>query len=227
VTRHRRLAGAYLAAVLVAAAVVGLGAVWLGADGLAADWPTFAAFALAAAATQLFRVRTPNNQCYHLTLAVLVPAIFVLPLGWLLLLPLAQHTPEQLRERYPLHIQLFNTANYTLDLAVASGVAAALGAVGAGHGSLPVQAAAGAAFVLVNHLLLAIMLRLARGHSLRTSGLFGREALATDLALAGIGIALLACWNVSPWLVPLGIAPLALVHRSLVERSRRPEPTIA
>jgi hypothetical protein len=224
---HRRLAGAYLAAVLVTAAGVALGAVVHDARGLGGDWRTFAAFAVLAAATQLFRVRTPANQCYHLTPAVLLPAVFVLPLGWLLLLPLAQHAPEQLRERYPPHIQLFNAANYTLDLAVASGVAAVLGATGAGRDGLPVQAAAGAAFVLANHLLLAVMLRLARGHSLRTSGLFGRDALATDLALAGIGIALLACWRVEPMLVAVGIVPLALVHRSLSGRSARPAPTIA
>jgi hypothetical protein len=224
---QRRLAGAYLAAVLATAAGVALGAVWLGADDLADSWRTFGAFAVVAAGTQLVRVRTPNNQCYHLTLAVLVPATFVLPLGWLLLLPLAQHAPEQLRERYPLHIQLFNAANYTLDLVAASGVAAALGALGAGHGDVLVQAAAGAAFVLVNHLLLAVMLRLARGHSLRASGLFGRQALATDLALAGIGVALLTCWNVEPWLVLLGVVPLVLVHRSLAGRSELRAPTIA
>src|SRR5262249_33564582 len=156
-----------------------------------------------------------------------VPAVFVLPLGLLLLLPIAQHVPEQLRERYPPHIQLFNTANYTLDLAVASGVAAVLGALGVGHGNVLAWAAAAVAFVLVNHVLLAVMLRLARGHGLRESGLFGREALATDLALAGIGVALLAAWHVEPWLVVVGLLPLVLVHRLLVGWSRTPEPSTA
>ena len=40
--------------------------------------------------------------------------------------------------------------------------------------------AATAVFVLLNHLLLAIMLRLARGHTFHESGLFSFESLNTD-----------------------------------------------
>src|SRR4030095_13348589 len=74
--------------------------------------------------------------------------------------------------------------------------------------------AAAVAFVLVNHGLLAVMLRLGRGHSFRASGLFSPSSLAIELATAGLGVALVACAGFNPWLLPALLAPLLLAHRS-------------
>ena len=70
-------------------------------------------------------------------------------------------------------------------------------------------------FVGVNHLLLAGMLRLGRGHSFRQSGLFSATGLTMELVLAGLGIAIGASVLFNPWILPVLIAPLALAHRSL------------
>jgi diguanylate cyclase (GGDEF)-like protein/putative nucleotidyltransferase with HDIG domain len=70
-------------------------------------------------------------------------------------------------------------------------------------------------FVAINHVVLALMLHFARGHTLRETGLFEVEALATDWVLAALGVALFAFWEINPWLIPFAIAPLVLVHRSL------------
>jgi diguanylate cyclase (GGDEF)-like protein/putative nucleotidyltransferase with HDIG domain len=59
------------------------------------------------------------------------------------------------------------------------------------------------------------MLRFARGHSLRESGLFSYENLTTDLVLASLGVGLATLWHFDAWLTPFAIAPLILVHRSL------------
>ena len=67
----------------------------------------------------------------------------------------------------------------------------------------------------VNHLLLAPMLHLARGLTLRESGLFSFQSLSTDLVLAMLGVGIAALWTVNPWLIPFAIAPLILIHRSL------------
>src|SRR5262249_37971149 len=64
--------------------------------------------------------------------------------------------------------------------------------------------------------LLAMMLRLGRGHSWRASGLFSFESLSTDLVLATLGVLVTAMWHTNRWLVPLALAPLILIHRSLV-----------
>ncbi|HEY7560582.1 MAG TPA: diguanylate cyclase, partial [Gaiellaceae bacterium] len=70
-------------------------------------------------------------------------------------------------------------------------------------------------FVGLNHLLLATMLHLARGHTLRETGLFSTESLSTDFVLALLGVAFAGLWDWNPWLLPTAVAPLILVHRSL------------
>ena len=62
---------------------------------------------------------------------------------------------------------------------------------------------------------MAPMLHLARGHSLRESGLFSFPSLSTDLVLAMLGVAMAAFWVANPWLIPFAVAPLLLIHRSL------------
>ena len=75
--------------------------------------------------------------------------------------------------------------------------------------------AAAAVFVGVNHILLAFILRLGRGHSIRETGLFSASSLGIELAIAGLGIAVGTFAVDNPWLIPAVIAPLALAHRSL------------
>ena len=65
------------------------------------------------------------------------------------------------------------------------------------------------------------MLHLARGHSIRESGLFSFPSLSTDLVLAMLGVAMAAFWTGNPWLIPFAVAPLLLIHRSLRSRSSR------
>jgi diguanylate cyclase (GGDEF)-like protein/putative nucleotidyltransferase with HDIG domain len=75
--------------------------------------------------------------------------------------------------------------------------------------------AAAASMVAVNHVLMAPMLHLARGHSIRESGLFSFPSLSTDLVLAMLGVAMAFFWIINPWLIPFAVAPLLLIHRSL------------
>jgi diguanylate cyclase (GGDEF)-like protein/putative nucleotidyltransferase with HDIG domain len=215
-------ATAYLLAVLTTA--VTLAAHLLlrlhGADVGAGQWATFALLATAAAAAQFFVVITPRNQSYHTTIVFLVPAALLLPPEFLPLVALIQHLPEWLKKRYALYIQGFNIANYTLDLLAAwASAQAVLHATWLIPSDRPRSAAAWlvAAVVLVgaNHVLLALMLRLGRGHSWRTSGLFTYESLSTDLGLAVLGITITVIWHANPWLVGLALAPLLLIQRSL------------
>jgi diguanylate cyclase (GGDEF)-like protein/putative nucleotidyltransferase with HDIG domain len=182
-------------------------------------WTTFALLALGVAGAQLFVVVTPGNQSYHTTAAFLLPAALLLPPELAALMAFVQHVPDWLKRRLPFHIQAFNIANYTL--ATMAAWAAARGILDSGlvaskgAGALLADAAACVLFVGLNHLLLAPMLRLARGLSLRASGLFAFENLSTDLVLAALGVGLASIWRYDPWLAMFAIAPLVLVHRSL------------
>jgi diguanylate cyclase (GGDEF)-like protein/putative nucleotidyltransferase with HDIG domain len=184
------------------------------------QWVTFAVLATASALAQLFVVITPRNQSYHMTIVFLVPAAFLLPPELLPVMAVVQHVPEWLKQRYAWYIQSFNIANYTLDLFAAWAIANLLldadwliGDESVRTGATWVAAAV--VFVLANHVLLATMLHLGRGHSWRTSGLFSFESLSTDLVLAAIGVLVTAMWLTNQWLVALALAPLILIHRSL------------
>src|SRR3954453_20724580 len=192
-------------------------------------WGTFAVLAGAAALTQLFVVWTPRNQSYHTSMVFLLPAVLILPPELFVLVPLVQHVPEWLKERYPWYVQTFNIANYTL---------AALAAYGARQGVLELginnphlrealgYTAAALAFVFVNHLLLAPMMRLANGDSIHDLALFSVDSLSTNLALVAVGVAIAALWHRNAWLVFFAIAPLVLIHRSLSVPQLQPEARI-
>jgi diguanylate cyclase (GGDEF)-like protein/putative nucleotidyltransferase with HDIG domain len=217
--RLTRAASAYFFAIVVwAAAVALLYLRRLEHDGTNHAWGTFAFLAAAAALTQLFVVWTPRNQSYHTSMVFLLPAVLLLPPELFVLVPLVQHVPEWLKERYAWYVQTFNIANYTLASLAAYG--ARNGVLGAVHGHAHLReglgyTAAALAFVLVNHVLLAPMMRLANGDSIRELALFSVDSLQTNLALVAVGVAIAALWQRNLWLVVFALAPLVLIHRSL------------
>jgi diguanylate cyclase (GGDEF)-like protein len=78
-----------------------------------------------------------------------------------------------------------------------------------------VAAAAAVMFVLVNHALLARMLRLARGHDVPASGLFTIDSLIQDGVVAAVGIGV-AFVLVHSWALVVVVAlPLVLIQRAL------------
>ena len=180
-------------------------------------WTTFVVLGSIAAVAQLFVVRTPRNQSYHTTIVFLIPAAMLLPPELVALMGLIQHIPEWLKNRSAWYIQIFNICNWTL--AILAAYAAFHGILRLGSGSDVDYALAGfaaaAAIVIVNHALMAPMLHLARGHSIRESGLFSFPSLSTDLVLAMLGVGMAAFWAWNPWLIPFAVAPLLLIHRSL------------
>ena len=182
-------------------------------------WPTFLILASAAALAQLFVVTTTRNQSYHTAIVFLIAAALLLPPELVALMAVVQHVPDWLKHRYPWYIQTFNICNFTLSSLAAFG-AARLTADGFGLLNSRVSFAIGglaacAVFVALNHALLAVALSVARGQRLGGTGLFSAANLSTDLVLAALGIGVASLWDVNPWLVPFGIAPLVLIHRSL------------
>src|SRR6266498_4430184 len=190
-------------------------------------WLAFFVFGAGAALAQLFVVVTPrrgrNSEgtlSYHTTGVFLLPAALLLAPPLAVLVPIVQHVPEWLKKRQPWYIGTFNIFNYTLTILAALGVdrwvLARDGVIGNTNAR---TAAAGLAaccvYVLVNHALLATMFRLGRGISVPDSGLFTFESLSAELVLAMLGVGVATFWHSNPWLIPLALAPLLLIHRSL------------
>ncbi len=189
-----------------------------GLDGDA--WFTFGVLGLAAAIAHLFVVHAPPNQSYHTSVVFLIAAALLLPPELLVLIGILVNIPEWLKERYRWYIQGFNICNYTLNTLAAAAAFHAVRTVESLFGSEDVvTAAAGVAacvtFVGLNHTLLALMLHFSRGRSFRETGLFSGDSISVDLVLTTLGVALATFWTANPWLIPIAIAPLLVVHRSL------------
>ena len=146
------------------------------------DWPQLAIILAAGAVAHAFAVKTPGNQVFHSGLAFAVAAAVLLPPQGIVLVCIAQHATDWVRQRYPWYIQSFNIANYTLSALTAWAVHDALVGLGPmsspGVGRVLAASACGATFVFVNHAMLAPMLKLARGHSLEATGLFAFDGRA-------------------------------------------------
>jgi PAS domain S-box-containing protein len=205
----------YVFAVAAAAAAAALPALFA-LEPTTTELATFLVLAAGAAGSSFFVVPTGRNHGFHIAIVFIVAGVILLPPGLVVLLPLAQHLPDLVQRRYRWYIQTFNVGNYTVDAFAAWAVAAAIGSASL-HADLEVALAGPAAcvvYLMLNHGLLAVALKLARGHSIRESGLFSGHGFWIDLGLAGIGVALAAFAESNPYLIPTIVAPLLLAQRS-------------
>jgi diguanylate cyclase (GGDEF)-like protein len=170
-----------------------------------------------ATGVQQFQVRSPKHQTYFLTTIFFVAGAILLSPLELVAAVVLSHLVELLHARYRWYIQAFNIANFTI-----AGLAArAVFAVGQAPAAAPASglalraAAAGLVFVVLNHLLTALVILWARRIPIKQAGTLSRENLGTDLALAALGALAALVWRTDPWLVPLCLAPLFLIYQSL------------
>ncbi len=221
-----RSARIYLAVLALAAGAAALPAlVGFGTGG--EDLIRFALLGAGAAVAHLCVIETGRNHGFPTALIFLIAGALLLPAELVALLALAQHGPELAQRRYRWYIGAFNVSNYTLNVLAAFAVARGVRELAFGSENLRFALgglAACVVFVALNHLLLATMLRLARGHSFRESGLFGVESLTIDFVLAALGLALAAFADANPVLVPAALAPIVLIHRLLALMASRERP---
>jgi diguanylate cyclase (GGDEF)-like protein len=185
------------------------------------SWPVFVAVLAGGALAQVFATHTAGNQVFHTGLAFSVAAALVLPPELVVVVCVVQHVPEWLRQRYPWFIQGFNIANVVLSALAAWAVRAAFARDGvhvtaaATPAGVIAASAAAVTFVLVNHALLARMLRLARGHDISASGLFSLDGLIQDGVVAAVGVGV-GFMLLHSWALAVVVAlPLVLIQRAL------------
>jgi len=219
--RHRNL-GTRIFTTLLIVGAVGLDVVLLarlrsGASG----WGAFACFAAAAAITQLLVTRGSSSRHAQTSLAVFIVAgALVLPPELVVLVPIAQHIPEWLKQRYAWTVQATSVSCATL---------AAFAAWGASHLVLKNQGLTGSTtstiafagllaattFVLVDHSLVAIIKHHLRGALGAWRSAAWLSSLGYNLALAALGVVIALIWAHDSWLALFAVAPLALAQRSL------------
>lgn len=126
-------------------------------------------------------------------------------------------TVEWVAHRIPWYIQTFNVAALGVAVTMASVVGMAISR------DLPFSeprrlvgmAAAVLTFEVVNHVLVGVVVFLARGERLAESGVMGLTAVMIDATLLAAGVTVAIAWTVSPLASVLALLPLYLLYSAL------------
>jgi hypothetical protein len=224
-------ATAYIAATTLVAVVAAL-ALWR-SDGAPASFPGFLIICACGVLAHANPIRGFRHQAYQVTLPFIVLAAAMFSAPQLVAFILLIHIAEQLRLRRRLYIQWFNVCNYLVSAALAAAFyhrATSLLADGA-LSQLVSALAAACAFILLNRLLLAGVLWLARQLSLIASGLFQPELLAADLIIAWIsGPMLVVALEAGTWTILVTAGPLLLARPAIAallqRQQQQPDPRV-
>ena len=124
---------------------------------------------------------------------------------------------EYLVNRPPWFIQIFNTACYIFVINVAGFI------FGSINPSLSLLTPIGifgitlsmAGFTILNHLVVGIIVWMARGENFKQSGIFEPLPLIIDLTLLTLGAMLVLIWDNSPFAVLLFAFPIYLIYSTM------------
>lgn len=176
-----------------------------------------------------YPIQGVRHQAYQVTLPLIVLAAALFTTAELVAFVALIHIAEEARLRRPLHIQWFNVCNYLFSAVVAGATyhrVALLWPEGA-LGQVAAVLAAGCTFILLNRVLLAGVLWLARGLSPAASGLFRQELLGADLVIAWMAAPMLVLTLVAgPWMILVTAGPLVLARPALAALLTKYETTL-
>jgi diguanylate cyclase (GGDEF)-like protein len=180
--------------------------------------PVAVVLVVLATIAQQFKVKSPKHQSYYTTTIFFFAAALLLRPAYVIAIILAAHAAELVRVRYRWYIAAFNVANFVLSGMAASWIFDLAGGTGAADDGRTVlyAAAAGLAFVALNHFMTALVIMWARGVPLSKAGTLDWDNIGTDVALMSVGALGALLWLTDSWLTPLAAGPLFLIYRSLL-----------
>jgi hypothetical protein len=184
------------------------------------DWanPGLYLLAVLGAAAQTLKVEGPNARTNY-SIAWFVYGFAFIELGpWAALFVIViAHLVEWIWHKYPWYIQCFNIANHAISASLAGLV---FQTIGRGPKVLDLSGALGLAvaalvFVFGNHLLVGVVVKLARGQSFAESGVLGFLTLFLDFSVLSMGTLAALVWRYNPFVSVLSILPLYLLYNAL------------
>ncbi len=191
--------------------------VWMSRD---LDWTNLGLYILVVlgAAAQTYKVEGPNDQTNY-NIAWFVYGFTFIALGTpaAVIVILVSHLVEWAWHKYPWFIQSFNIGAHVIP-AVLAGLIYAM--VNPGAQPLDLTGALGLAaallvFVLGNHFLVGLVIKLARGQSFAESGVFAFFTLFLDFTLLSMGAVTAFIWSFNPFASLLNILPLYLLYNAI------------
>jgi len=198
--------------------LIGLGLiVWMT---MKLDWVNPWLYFLAAlgAVAQTFKVEGPTNRTnYSIAWFVYGFTFIAFGVAATVFVVLVSHLVEWFWHKYPWYIQAFNIGNHVIAVCLAGLVFTSLnpGLLDLNLTGALALAAANLTFVFVNHFLLAVVVKLARGQSFAESGLFEFLTLFLDFTVLSMGTVTALIWQVNPFASLLNILPLFLLYQAL------------
>lgn len=166
----------------------------------------------------IFKVEGATNRS-HYTFSFLIYgfAFAYFSLSEILLVVLASNLVEWAWNRPPWFIQLFNMFCYIIAMTVSYFIYTLIdpsGSLSTPLGVLSV-AVSMSVFTLLNHLIVGIIVWLARGENFKVSGIFDFFPIVMDLTLLTFGAMLNMVFNTSPYALILFMFPLYLIYATL------------
>jgi hypothetical protein len=184
------------------------------------DWTHPGLYLLAAlgAVAQTLKVEGPNAKTNY-SIAWFVYGFAFLALGpaAAILVVVVSHLVEWFWHKYPWYIQSFNIAAHVVPLYLAGVVYVTLNR---GNQTLSLlgafgMAAANLLFVLGNHFLVGLVVKLARAQTFSESGVFEFLTLFLDFTILSMGAVTALIWQANPFASLLNILPLVLLYHAI------------
>lgn len=184
------------------------------------DWSNPGLYLLSAlgAVAQTLKVEGPDDKTnYSIAWFVYGFAFVALGAGAAIFVVVVSHLAEWAWHKYPWYIQGFNIGAHVLPVFLAG---LAFETISRGIPSLDLGGALGLiaanlVFVSANHLLVGMVVKLARGRSFAESGVFGFFTLFLDFTILSMGAVTAMIWRDNPLASLLNILPLYLLYHAI------------
>lgn len=180
--------------------------------------PLLASLAVLGSLALIFKVEgSTNHSHYSIDFLIYGFSLFLLGAPAAILVILISNVVEAIWHRTAWYIQAFNIACYIIAIQAASLVAGWINPSGALQTLSGVVAIVFgmAFFTLLNHLMVGMIVWLARGENFQQSGVFELLPMMIDLTLLTMGGSLVLVWQFNEFAILLFVIPLYLIYSTL------------
>jgi diguanylate cyclase (GGDEF)-like protein len=188
-------------------------------------WLEFGILTLLMTLSQLFRSEAPSHQLYHPNLMFAFSGVLLLPPFLFALMILVSHFVEWIKERLTnsphlqaWYLQPFNICMHIIIGFITHTIILFINPLPNQLGSLlglTSAIVAAISYTALNHTFVGIALLLARGISIKDSGILDIENLSTDFVMLTMGYINAILMDINPLLAIPALTPLYLIYRAL------------
>jgi len=160
---------------------------------------------------------TTSRSHYNISFFIYAFTLVLLGAPATMLVILISNVVEWLKHRYPWYIQSFNLGMYFITVQCTS---LTYTLINPSHtffsaNNMIALVLAMATFTFINHLLVGMVVWVARGEDLIKSGIFDFLPLVIDFTLLAMGATGAVLWMVNPFAVVLAVLPIYLIYSTL------------